>query len=194
VLDRLESSAQRAADAIVAAGGEATAYAADLANVSACEVAMDKVIAQVGQLDAIVDVHDLVDAPALLNGDKGQPMCPHTEATVAAGVAKRVLTREGRGSLIFVVRAVGLIGVDADLAIGAHAWGGWFTDFTHALARQLVPSGIRVNTILARSLGDEQDARSSRALSDAVQLLLSARGHSLTGQVLRFTAATSPVQ
>jgi hypothetical protein len=57
-----------------------------------------------------------------------------------------------------------------------------------------VPSGIRVNTILARSLGDEQDARSSRALSDAVQLLLSARGHSLTGQVLRFTAATSPVQ
>lgn len=194
VIDRLAWSAERAADAIIAAGGDATAFAADLADVGAFELAMDKLIAKTGQLDAVVDVHDLVNAPSLLNGDKGQPACPHTQATVAARVAERVFTREGRGTLIFVVRAVAPTGVDDDMEIDAQASCGWFTGFTRALARELAPSGIRVNTILARSVGDEQDARSSRALSDAVQVLLSARSHSLTGQVLRFEAATSPVR
>jgi hypothetical protein len=79
-------------------------------------------------------------------------------------------------------------GAPEDLHVEADASRAWFAGFTRALTRDLVSSGVRVNTILATTRGGEPDARSLHGLLGAVRLLLSRGGGVLTGQVIRLAS------
>ncbi len=187
-VDGSETAARRLVAEIRRLGAEAESDVASLGDAAQCEAAVGRAATHFGHLDAVVDVHDLCAALAapLLGPHGGHELyVPMIETAAAARAAQHVLEKEGRGSLLFVVRTMAPDGGPEDLQVEADASRAWFAGFTRALTRDLASSGVRVNTILATTRGGEPDARLLHGLLGAVRLLLSRGGHVLTGQVIR---------
>ncbi|MDO8475881.1 MAG: SDR family NAD(P)-dependent oxidoreductase [Candidatus Rokubacteria bacterium] len=181
-MDRREASARQVAEAIQEIGGEAVGYGAILSDAEQWEPILGEAAAQFKHLDALVYVHDLSEAsetPA--NGkDSVFPLyAPTADMTAVARAARHVFGKEGRGNVLFVVRAVVPGRPEADLE--------WFSEFTRALARDLASSGVRANAVLVKTGGGDRDAGSLRDMLAAVRLLLSSGGPWLTGQVIRLS-------
>jgi AcrR family transcriptional regulator/NAD(P)-dependent dehydrogenase (short-subunit alcohol dehydrogenase family) len=181
-MDQREAPARQVAEAIHEISGEAVGYGAILSDAERLEAILGEVAAQFKHLDALVYVHDLSEAPETpANGEDSalRPYAPMADVTAVARAARHMFGKEGRGNVLFVVRAVVPGRPEADLE--------WFSEFTRALARDLASSGVRANAVLVKTGGGDRDAGSLRDMLAAVRWLLSSGGPWLTGQVIRLS-------
>jgi len=157
VVDLKESWAQGAVDAITAAGGQALAIGADVADRSAIRAAVERTADTFGRLDVLVN-------NAMWN--RYEPIEAITEETAARmlGVgfnavvwgiqaAAPVMARTGGGSIVNIASVSALLGIpNALLYCGIKAA---VCGLTRSAAAELGATGVRVNAIAPSTVDTE---------------------------------------
>ena len=152
VADVLESDAVTVADAIVRAGGQAEAVVADVTSVTAVDELVHRALAGTGRIDV------LVNNAAIYDGIRAAPLESLTSGEWDAVLAVNVrgvwnVTRavvptmraQSYGKIVNLASGTVLQGTPYMLHYVASK--GAVVAMTRAMARELGPDGIRVNTL-----------------------------------------------
>jgi NAD(P)-dependent dehydrogenase (short-subunit alcohol dehydrogenase family) len=155
VNDVRQATADATAQAIIAAGGQALAIAADVSSKAAVDAMFDAALAQFGTVDVLVNNAGLTDvARHFLEGDeewwdrvidvnlKGVFLCSHRAA--------HIMARKGKGSIISLSSG-GATRAHRGLASYDASKGG-IEALTRAMALDLGPYGIRCNAVVPGSI------------------------------------------
>ncbi|WP_430497055.1 SDR family NAD(P)-dependent oxidoreductase [Micromonospora trifolii] len=162
-----KDAAAKVRDGIVAAGGEARSYRADLAMADQAERLVSSVIDDFGQIDILVnnagailrpgnwDTQDLDRIDETLNLNLRAPLLMTRHA--ANGMSEA-----GAGVIINFSSTYGITGGAAVLAYTAAKSG--VISMTYSMARELGPKGIRVNAVVPGNI----DTDMTRGAGDQV--------------------------
>ncbi|MEV8377129.1 SDR family NAD(P)-dependent oxidoreductase [Kribbella sp. NPDC056861] len=148
---RNEEGAQHTANAVRTAGGAASVHQADLAVADSAGVLIDEVLAKHGRIDVLVNnAGDLVKrAPVVEVSDDEFHRIIDVNLTSVFALSRRiipVLRAQGGGAIVNVTSIAGRHGGGGGSVVYATSKGAVST-FTHGLAKELAPDGIRVNAI-----------------------------------------------
>lgn len=159
-------------DAIRAGGGEAEAFALDVADAGSVKAAFAAVSARFGRLDALVNNAGVATtAPALdlAEGDWDRVVDTNLKgAFLCAQAAARLMTENGGGTIVNVASILGLR-VAAQVAPYAASKAG-LVQLTKALALEWARHGVRVNALCPGYI--ETDINRAFFRSDAGQAML----------------------
>ena len=151
VLDRDEEAARGAADAVVAAGGQAIALCADVSKPEQVKKAFASSLDRFGRLDILVNNAALVRrTPALETSIEvwREVMEVNLNAAfVCACEAAVPMTAAGGGAIVNIASIMGVSGGGIYPIASYHASKGGLINLTRGLAVEWAPRGIRVNAI-----------------------------------------------
>lgn len=144
-----EAAAAAVVAGIVAAGGEAEAFRADVSDPVAASALVDAVLARFGRIDVLVNNAGITrDGLVLRMSPADWDAVIATNLSGAFHVTKaaaRSMLKARSGSVIDIASVVGLVG-NAGQANYAAAKAG-LIGMTKALAREFAPRGVRVNAV-----------------------------------------------
>lgn len=168
-------SAQAVADRVLGRGGHAAAGAVDVTERSQCDDLVEKVMAEFGGLDVLVNSAGVTPRKAPLEWDfeakwdwvidvnlKGTMLMSHA--------ASEVMLEAGYGSIVNLASIIGLVGYAAGLSDGfnpyPHSKGG-VVQMTRDMGVAFAKRGVRVNALcpgftytnLTKSLTDDADMK-----------------------------------
>ncbi len=168
-------SAQEVADRILGRGGHAAAGSVDVTERSQCDDLVEKVMAEFGGLDVLVNSAGVTPRKAPLEWDfeakwdwvidvnlKGTMLMSHA--------ASEVMLEAGYGSIVNLASIIGLVGYAAGLSDGfnpyPHSKGG-VVQMTRDMGVAFAKRGVRVNALcpgftytnLTKSLTDDADMK-----------------------------------
>ncbi|HJQ85433.1 MAG TPA: SDR family NAD(P)-dependent oxidoreductase [Candidatus Binatia bacterium] len=150
VVERNPETAQRTADEIASAGGEALAHVADVRDGAAVEAAVAACAARFGGVDVLVNnVGGTFRAPFLETVEKGWDALVRANLTTVLHGTRAVAPRmiaQGRGGSIVNVVSIEAERAAPDYAVYA-ACKAAVVGFTRSMALELAPHAIRVNAI-----------------------------------------------
>jgi len=148
---RSEAEAEQTAAEIRAAGGQAMAVQADVADDAAVEAMVRRVVGEWGRLDVLVNNAGMTffiehaDLDALTEAMWDQILAVNLKGTYfCCRAAARVMRREGRGHIVNVASTAGLTGRGSSIAYCASKAG--VISVTRSLTLALAPE-IRVNAV-----------------------------------------------
>ena len=203
---RFPDGAQATLDRVLAAGAEADAFGADLADGAQAEELVRAVIDRFGRVDALVNNAGRTQVGPFLEIEPADwDEVLRTDLTAAFHTCRAVLPsmlERGGGAIVNIASRLGQMGVAETAAYSAAKAG--LIGLTRALAREFGPRGIRVNAVAPgitvtpmtealldseegrRRLRDSALGRFGRAdeVADAVIFLLSDRASLFLGQTL----------
>ena len=152
VIDKDEAAAAETAGAIEAAGGAATAHAADITDEAAVEALLSAIMATHGRIDILINNaglairrpavdHDLADWDRVVAVNM-------TAVFLCARAAARHMIAGGRGgSIVNTASIMGLSGGGLYPNISYQTTKGAVVNMTRALAVEWAPHNIRVNAV-----------------------------------------------
>ena len=199
-------AAQATLARVRAAGGEGEAFAADVADGSAAEGLVGRVIERLGSIDGLVNNAGRTQVGPFLDlSPAAWDEVIRTDLTAAYHTCRAALpsmAERGTGTIVNVASRLGQLGVAETAAYSAAKAG--LIGLTRALAAEFGPRGIRVNAVApgmtvtgmttelagseegARRLRDMPLGRFGRAdeVADAVVFLLSDASSLFLGQTL----------
>ncbi len=145
------AAAEAVAAEIAGEGGEAIAFALDVADEAAIIAAVEQTHAAFGRLDILVNNAGLtkrVPTEEFASEDWHKILDVNlTAAFVACREAGRHMLAAGGGRIVNVASIMGLSGGGLFPSIGYHATKGALVNFTRALAAEWASRGVRVNAI-----------------------------------------------
>ena len=156
VVDLDSERAERTAVAINEAGGRAIAVVADVTDEASIQAMVERVIAEWGRIDILVNNVGATVNSGLLDTtveqwDKVFAVTVKAPFLCAKHVARTMIDGGVRGSIVNVGSTSGHRGIRNKLAYAA-AKGG-VNNLTRAMAMELAPHGIRVNTLTPTQTG-----------------------------------------
>lgn len=174
---RSEQALGALADALRAEGHEVLPVAADVASGSAVEAMTERVLRAWGRLDVLVTCAGVYHARRFTELDEHswrQMIEVHLTGTfLCAHHVAPVMIEQGRGAIVTVSSTSALTGGTS----GAHyaAAKGGVLSFSKALAKELAPAGVRVNTVIPSKVETDMlqstlDAGQADALRRAIPL------------------------
>ncbi len=146
---RSEVSAARLAHELTESGGRAIVVKADLSTESGAKTLREAVISAYGRIDVLVN-----NAGSACYGALGDMTSADVTKTVGDGLLSAVYTTRafyddfafgGRGAIVNISSVWGLKGSSAESVYSAAKFG--VIGLTKSLAKELAPSGVRVNAI-----------------------------------------------
>lgn len=174
---RSEHALGACADALRAEGHAVLAVAADVASGAAVEALTERVLRSWGRLDVLVTCAGVYHARRFAELDEHswrQMIEVHLTGTfLCAHHVAPVMIEQGRGAIVTVSSTSALTGGTS----GAHyaAAKGGVLSFSKALAKELAPHGVRVNTVIPSKVETDMlqgalDAGQADALRRAIPL------------------------
>ncbi len=156
VIDLDRARGERTAKAIAAAGGEAQAFVADVADAGAAASVVAAVAERFGRIDILVNNVAISDAKTILDIDEAEwdrviRVTLKSPFLMSQQVARRMIAQGGGGAIVNLGSTSGHRGRSRAIAYSA-AKGG-VANLTRAMAVQLAPHGIRVNSISPNKTG-----------------------------------------
>ena len=156
VLDVDAARAERVAARIRGAGGQAIAIAADVTDEAAVEAAVSRVIDELGRVDVLVNNVAATINKGLLDTtadefDRVVAITLRSAFLTGKHVARAMIDAGRPGAIVNVGSTSGHRGIRNKLAYAA-AKGG-VNNLTRAMAMELAPHGIRVNTLTPTQTG-----------------------------------------
>jgi 3-oxoacyl-[acyl-carrier protein] reductase len=198
--------AERTLERVRGVGGDAACFEADIADGAQAERLVERVIAQFGQLDGLVNNAGRTQVGPFLEIVPSEwDEILRTDLTAAFHTCRAALpsmVERGSGGIVNIASRLGQIGVPETAAYSAAKAG--LIGLTRALAREFGPRGIRVNAVapgmtvtgMTTDLADSEEGqrrlrdmplgRFGRAdeVADAVIFLLSDASSLFLGQTL----------
>ncbi|WP_232662067.1 SDR family NAD(P)-dependent oxidoreductase [Pseudonocardia sp. TRM90224] len=149
--NRSREAAEKVVAAIVEAGGNASSVSADLTQPGAADTLVDGVVAQHGRLDVLVNnAGDLLRrTPTTEMTDEQFASVLNLNMTSVFAMCRRVvpvMRGQGGGAIVNVTSIAARTGGAGGSVVYATSKGAVST-FTHGLAKEVAPDGIRVNAI-----------------------------------------------
>lgn len=201
-----EAAAQKAAEAIQAAGGKAELVQFDVGNGEAAEKAISEVAKRLGRLDILVASAGIAIDGLLLrlkDEDFDRILSVNVKGSVAcARAAIRTMMRAKTGRIVFLSSVVGEMGNAGQTAYAASKAA--LLGVTRSLAREYASRGITVNAVtpgfvdtdMTSNLTDEQKTNmlgavplgrtgTAQEIAAAIVYLSSDEAGYITGQALR---------
>lgn len=150
VLDVQEAAAQRIAEQIKAAGGEATGLACDLTDPEAASTAVARIEAEIGPIDVLVNVVGWdIFKPFLKSGpafwDKIIDLNLKTMLAIAHPVLGAMVARGAAGKFVFIASDAARVGSSGEAVYAACKAG--VIAFAKTLAREHARHGISFNVV-----------------------------------------------
>lgn len=144
-----EAAANAVVDAILAAGGSARAFRADISDPEACSALVEQVISEMGGLDIVVNNAGITrDGLLVRMSDADWSDVIRTNLggvfSVTRAAAKHLM-RQRSGSIVNVASVIGLVG-NAGQANYAAAKAG-VIGLTKSVAKELAGRGVRANVV-----------------------------------------------
>jgi NAD(P)-dependent dehydrogenase (short-subunit alcohol dehydrogenase family) len=153
-LDRMRGA--RVADAIMAAGGQAMALVADVSKGEEVAAAVTEVVARFGRIDILVNNVAISDNKTILDiteaeWDRVMAVTLKSQFLMAQAAARQMIAQGPGGRIVNIGSTSGHRGRSRAVAYSA-AKGG-VANLNRAMAVQLAPHGIRVNSISPNKTG-----------------------------------------
>jgi NAD(P)-dependent dehydrogenase (short-subunit alcohol dehydrogenase family) len=154
--DLKQEHADAAAAAVKAAGGKALAIAADIADPARVQAMVDRASQEIGTIDILVNNAGVTIPRSILTMTYDEwrrvnAVVMDGTFLVSQAVAKRLVAEKKKGAIINVASTSGHRG--RKNAIGYCSAKGGILNFTRALAQDLAPYGIRVNSVSPTKTG-----------------------------------------
>lgn len=152
IMDLHENEAYRAAEKIRAKGGQASAFALDIADADAVARVFDEAITQAGRVDALVcsagaGANAPAEAMSLEQWSAAITVNLTGSFACAQAVAKRMIPARQGGSIVFVTSVMGLSGGGFGNNVNYQASKGGVVNLARGLAVEWAEFGIRVNAV-----------------------------------------------
>jgi len=156
IVDLDHGRGERIAGEIAAAGGEAMALVADVAKGEAAAAAVRAVVARFGRVDILVNNVAISDNKTILEiteaeWDEVMAVTLKSQFLMAQAVARQIIAQGSGGKIVNIGSTSGHRGRGRAIAYSA-AKGG-VANLTRAMAVQLAPHGIRVNSVSPNKTG-----------------------------------------
>lgn len=143
------AAAEETVAAIKAAGGEAWAYEFDVADLDGCKAASEKIAAEVGHIDVLVNNAGVLRRTKIDDADAREAwdLCLDVNATGVFNCTMAFLphVRATKGNIVNLSSIVAFVA--ARTFPGYSASKAAVVGATRAFAQQLAPEGIRVNVV-----------------------------------------------
>lgn len=156
VVDRDVERAQRVAAEVASRGGRAVAVRADVSDEASVDAMVDRVVAEWNRIDVLVNNVAMTVNKGLL--DTGVDEWERVFATTVRSqflcgraAARAMIDRGTRGAIVNVASTSGHRGIRNKIAYAAAK--GAVLNLTRAMAMELAPHGIRVNTLTPTQTG-----------------------------------------
>ncbi|HUQ43182.1 MAG TPA: SDR family NAD(P)-dependent oxidoreductase [Candidatus Limnocylindria bacterium] len=209
---RGEDAAGRTLGRVRAAGAEAEAFKADVADGAAAERLVHDVIGRFGRVDGLVNNAGLTQVGPFLEIDPAAwDAVIRTDLTAAFHTCRAALPgmlERGGGSIVNVASRLGQMGIGETAAYSAAKAG--LLGLTRSLAREFGPGGVRVNAVapfvtvtdMTADLVDADEGKrrlrdaalgrfgTAAEVADSVVFLLGDRAALYTGQTLNPNSGT----
>lgn len=177
VTDVVAENAQRTADAITSAGGQAIAMPADISNEAACTSLIEDVVKLRGQIDVLVNNAGLMRRGNILDisvTDWNELFAVNINAMFyLCRAALPTMIAGGGGAIVNTASQWGLY--PAPNCIGYNVTKAAVASFTQNLARDYAPHNVRVNGICPGEIHtpmlEAGAARSGRTIADLDKLV-----------------------
>jgi 3-oxoacyl-[acyl-carrier protein] reductase len=156
IIDLDRGRGERTAGEIAAAGGEAIALVADVAKGEAAAAAVQAVTARFGRVDILINNVAISDNKTILEiteaeWDEVMAVTLKSQFLMAQAVARQIIAQGSGGKIVNIGSTSGHRGRGRAIAYSA-AKGG-VANLTRAMAVQLAPYGIRVNSVSPNKTG-----------------------------------------
>ena len=205
VVSRTQENSEKVAAEIRALGRKAWAHAVDVADAAAVNAAADKILADCGKVDVLVNNAGVTrDGLLMRMPDADWDSVLNTNLKGAFLVTKafsRAMLKARTGRIINISSVIGLIGNAGQANYAASKAG--LIGFTQSCAREFAPRGVTVNAIAPGFIATDMTAELTEALrteilkkiplgtlgqgediAAAALYLAAASGRYVTGQVL----------
>ncbi len=171
-----EASAEETRAECIRLGGEACLYRADIGDAGQVKAMVDFAASLHGRLDALINnaaISEIGPFDAIpMEAERRLMEVNLFGAMMAARFALPHMLREHSGSIVNITSMWGEVGASCEVAYSASKAG--LIGFTKALAKELAPSGIRVNAVSPGVIDTEMNAHLSKedraALADEIPM------------------------
>jgi NAD(P)-dependent dehydrogenase (short-subunit alcohol dehydrogenase family) len=156
IVDLDQARGERVADAIRAAGGDATLFVADVSKGAAVEALVKDVVARYGRIDILVNNVAISDNKHIFDisedeWDRVIAVTLKSQFLMGKYVGAQMAAQGTGGRIVNIGSTSGFTGRSRAIAYSA-AKGG-VANLTRAMAAQLAPHKIRVNAIVPNKIG-----------------------------------------
>jgi NAD(P)-dependent dehydrogenase (short-subunit alcohol dehydrogenase family) len=156
IIDMDRARGERVAGVITAGGGDAAAFVADVSSGAEVAATVKAIVARFGRIDILVNNVAISDNKGILEiteaeWDKVIAVTLKAPFLMAQQVARQMVAQGGGGKIVNIGSTSGHRGRSRAIAYSA-AKGG-VANLTRAMAVQLAPHGIRVNSISPNKTG-----------------------------------------
>jgi len=156
VVDLDKTRGERVADAIIAAGGDAALFVADVSKGADVAALVKNIAAHYGRIDILVNNVAISDNKHIFDiteeeWDRVLAVTLKSQFLMAKEVGKQMAAQGGGGRIVNIGSTSGFTGRSRAVAYSA-AKGG-VANLTRAMAAQLAPHRIRVNAIVPNKIG-----------------------------------------
>lgn len=166
ILSRTQENSEKVAAEVRAAGRRAWAYAVDVADASAVNAAAEKILAEAGKVDVLVNNAGVTrDGLLMRMADADWDTVLNTNLKGAFLVTKafsRAMIKARTGRIINISSVIGLIGNAGQCNYAASKAG--LIGFTQSCARELATRGITVNAIAPGFIDTDMTAELNEAI------------------------------
>lgn len=164
-------AAQDVVDTIVAAGGRASAFQADVSDFSAAKTLVDDVIEQLGGLDVVVNNAGIArDGLLVRMTDENWRSVIDTNLGGVFAVCRAAgkhLMKQRSGSIVNITSVVGLVGNPGQANYAAAKAG--VIGLTKSVARELASRGVRANAVAPGFIETDMTAELTEQVREAAR-------------------------
>lgn len=180
-----EAAAAAVVAEIVANGGAAHAFQADVRDSMQCSALVDSVVGTMGQLDILVNNAGITrDGLMLRMSDEDWNDVISTNLSGAFMMTKavsRVMMKQRRGSIINVGSVIGLVGNAGQVNYAAAKAG--LIGFTKSVAKELAPRGIRANLVAPGFIETDMTAKLTETVRESARDAIALKRFGTTEEV-----------